>query len=88
MFIGPKLDATPDYFDHFTSIHWSLEATIETRAKLNMKPKALVNIEMKFKDESMQFQVEPQLLKDLTKSLENALKLMKGQEAKKFQRQM
>ena len=53
-----------------------------------MKPKALVNIEMKFKDESMQFQVEPQLLKDLTKSLENALKLMKGQEAKKFQRQM
>lgn len=87
-FLGPKLDAIPDYFDHFTSIHWSLEAIIETRAKLIMKPKALVNIEMKFKDESMQFQVEPQLLKDLTKSLENALKLMKGQEAKKFQRQM
>ena len=53
-----------------------------------MKPKALVNIEIKLKEESMQFQIEPQLLKDLTKSLESAFKLMKGNEAKKFQRQM
>ena len=53
-----------------------------------MKPKALVNIEIELKEESMQFQIEPQLLKDLTKSLENAFKLMKGREAKKFQRQM
>ena len=85
---GQKLDVKQDYINHITSLQWRLEAIVETRAKFNRNPEAIINVKIDLRKYPLEFQTDPQLLKEMTKSLEQAFKSMKGYEAKKFQRNL
>lgn len=72
---------------HIKNLSWRLDALLQTRAQLVKKPAPIFTVEILTNEgKSMTFEADPKLMKDLTTDLESALKIMKGKDARKLQR--
>lgn len=72
---------------YIKSVNWRLDALLQTRAQLVKKPERIFTVEMAISDgKTMTFETDPNLMKELITDLESALKIMKGKEARKLQR--
>ena len=77
-----------DHFDHISTISWRFEAIIQTRANLSKAAEPVITMNLKIQNDSknIEFEAEPGLIESLTDELEQALKLMKGKEARRLQK--
>jgi hypothetical protein len=89
MFIGPKLEEKQDYFQHWRGLDWRLDVVVQTRAKLANKLEPLICMNLTLSDGmTSTFDTDPNTLVNITESLEQALKLAKGAQARKLQRHL
>ena len=77
-----------DYFDHISTMSWRLEAIVQTRSNLlkAAEPVITINLKMQRASENIVFEAEPRLIELFTDELEQALKAMKGKEARRLQK--
>ena len=77
-----------DHFGHISSMSWRLEAIVQTRANLSKaaEPVIMINLKMQRASENIVFEAEPGLIESLNDELEQALKGMKGKEARRLQK--
>jgi hypothetical protein len=89
MFKGPKLEEKQDYFQHWRGLDWRLDVVVQTRAKLANKLEPLICMNLTLSDGmTSSFDTDPNTLVNITESLEQALKLAKGAQARKLQRHL
>lgn len=82
-----KLDLKEDYFDGILKVSWTLDALIQTRANLVKKSEPVLTVTLQTKHEGdIQFEANPNLIRQLTSDLEKSLQTMKGPDARKLQR--
>lgn len=81
------MDAVPDIFKHIQDTDWKIDVIVHTRARLVMKPEPLVTMRIKLADgEVIGFEAGPKQIVELSAQLDQALKCLKGKEARKYKK--